>query len=344
MKRTIGLGLLLAVLAAAMPAPVLAGGPPVVFQNPAGGTQYRSEGTLKIRWLERVDPSIVGRALIRQRGALDTNGGCGAARYIVQSTHAIPASAVGDPDGSGHRRVTADITGHQPNMCYRYRVRMDHADGSEVRSTVSSPFRTLRTWTGSFNLYRSSAFSTQRTNVWCIAAGVQMMRNLIKGESDHSSATQKRYYDDARANDRFENWRFPGSDAQGWAAALRTYTGVSHYAWHADTTYRDAIRSAARQIRRTGKPVGLMVSRGGHAWVMTGFRATADPAVTDDYEVTSVYIMGPLYPVQQSSSGYDRPPNTRFSYEWLKHFFVPFRSLPNENSEIWDQKFVSVTT
>ena len=34
---------------------------------------------------------------------------------------------------------------------------------------------------------------------------------------------------------------------------------------------------AAKAMRTTGKPVGLLMWRGRHAWVMSGFRATADP-------------------------------------------------------------------
>lgn len=192
-----------------------------------------------------------------------------------------------------------------------------------------------------YNLYRSTAFSTQKTFTWCIAAGVQMMRNYVKGESDHSSTTQKKYYDYARAHDRFPNDRFVGSDAQGWAAAATTYTGVA-YTVRVATAYRTALRTAALRMRTTRRPVGMMVARGGHAWIMNGFRATADPLKVATFEVTDVYISGPLYPIQQSG-GYDRPPNTRFSYEYLKQFFLPFRSLPGENSEIWDQKFLTVT-
>ena len=41
------------------------------------------------------------------------------------------------------------------------------------------------------------------------------------------------------------------------------------------------------QIRLTNRPVGLMTWRGAHSWVMSGFNATADPAVTDKFTVTA---------------------------------------------------------
>jgi hypothetical protein len=43
------------------------------------------------------------------------------------------------------------------------------------------------------------------------------------------------------------------------------------------TTIDEAMRLAAMSIRTTGRPVGLSSGRA-HAWVMSGFEATADPA------------------------------------------------------------------
>lgn len=46
---------------------------------------------------------------------------------------------------------------------------------------------------------------------------------------------------------------------------------------------QNALRKAAHMMRKTGKPVGIVVWRGAHAWVMSGFTATADPALTVDF-------------------------------------------------------------
>lgn len=344
MRRRIGPSLLLlGLLAAAVPAPALGGEQPVTFQDPTPGTTwYREAGTLRVRWYEPATASITRRVLVRQRGMLDANGGCGAANFPEPTTFDVPASAVGDPTPAGRRWVSMNVSGHQANSCFRYRVRITFSDGRDVHSVLSGRYRTVSAWNGGYNIYRSTAFSTQHTYVWCIPTGVQMMRNYAKGESDHSSTNQKRYYDYARAHDRFPNESFPGSDAQGWAAAARYATGASHYGWRATTSYTESLRYAAASLRRSGKPVGLMVSRGGHAWLMTGFRATADPITTSNFTVTDVYISGPLYPMQQSN-GYDRPPNTRYSASYLRNYYLPFRSLPGENSELWAGKFVSVT-
>ena len=63
------------------------------------------------------------------------------------------------------------------------------------------------------------------------------------------------------------------------------------------------MRYAAKRNRLTGKPVGLLVARGGHAWVMTGFQATADPALTSNYRLTYIKTMGPLWPKQKYRNG-----------------------------------------
>ena len=60
--------------------------------------------------------------------------------------------------------------------------------------------------------------------------------------------------------------------------------------------------------------------RGDHAWVMSGFQATADPAIASDFTVTAVYVEGPLYPAHQSA-GYDMAPDTRLTLSQLRHFF-----------------------
>ena len=46
----------------------------------------------------------------------------------------------------------------------------------------------------------------------------------------------------------------------------------------------DALQVAARAIRETKRPVGLVMWRGRHAWVMSGFESIGDPAIHDDVD------------------------------------------------------------
>ena len=83
---------------------------------------------------------------------------------------------------------------------------------------------------------------------------------------------------------------------------------------------------AARQMRLTGKPVGLLVWRGAHAWVMSGFKATADPAYTDDFDVTAVWIEDPWHGRVSRTWGKGLEPHTLVSAKELGADFVKWSS------------------
>ena len=81
------------------------------------------------------------------------------------------------------------------------------------------------------------------------------------------------------------------------------------------------------------------MSNGGHGWILTGFEATADPLLTDAFEVTSVRVVGPLFG-RQSKNGYDMPPDTELSTGELRRFFTPWRYAPL--AMVWDGTYVSM--
>ncbi len=142
------------------------------------------------------------------------------------------------------------------------------------------------------DLYDRGDHVAQYTASWCVGASMQMMINIIEeGRPDRTRRTQEELYDLAR---EVSPWveRRPGASTVGWAGGL-TELGHGPYGELAAAGRQEALRIAARQMRHTRKPVGLLVWRGRHAWVMSGFRATADPAWTDGFEVTHVYIEDP---------------------------------------------------
>src|SRR3990170_4725814 len=99
-----------------------------------------------------------------------------------------------------------------------------------------------------------------------------------------------------------------------------------------------AALALAATLRRPGLPVALTVANGGHGWILTGFEATADPLMTDEFEVTSVRVVGPLFG-RQSQNGFDMPPDTRLTAGRLGRFFTPWRYVPLPM--VWDGKYVS---
>lgn len=198
---------------------------------------------------------------------------------------------------------------------------------------------TLPRWDGGVNLYRRGVFSTQKTWSWCTAAGVQIMRNIVHHRSDHSRASQKRYFWYMRARDRYAIPVSDGVDPVGWTAGLRRWVDP-RYRLAAHRSFRTAVRSAVTRLRKTNLPVAIAVAHGNHAWVLTGFTATADPAVTRRFRITSVRVTGPLWGRQDSSFGYDMRPNTRLTRGQLEGFFTRWHYAGIRMA--WEGRWVSI--
>jgi hypothetical protein len=197
----------------------------------------------------------------------------------------------------------------------------------------------LPAWTGGINLFRSGAFTTQYTWRWCTAADVQLIRNIVDHQQDHSRDSQLRYYTYMRNHNRYPIPPKDGVDPAGWAAGLRHYVD-SRYHVVASATFASALRSAVRNLRLTQRPVGLLVAHGDHAWVLTGFTATADPAVTSRFTVTSVRVTGPLWGLQSRTYGYDMHPNKLLTTTQLRDFLTPWHYAGIRMS--WEGAFVTI--
>ena len=196
----------------------------------------------------------------------------------------------------------------------------------------------LSTWNGGINLYRDGVFTTQKSWLWCTAAGIQIVRNIVREEEDHSASGQRKYFTWMRDRNRYTLPVSAGVDPQGWTAGFRQYID-DRYRLVSSTTFDNALRSAVKRLRQTNLPVALAVAHGNHGWIMTGFTATADPAATASFKVTSVRIVGPLYGLQ-SKNGYDMPPNTRLTPTQLKRYFTRWWYEPKRM--IWDDRFVTI--
>jgi hypothetical protein len=79
---------------------------------------------------------------------------------------------------------------------------------------------------------------------------------------------------------------------------------------------------------------------GNHAWIITGFTATADPAITSRFTVTSVRVVGPLWGLQNRTYGYDMRPDRKLTPAQLKTFFTPWHYAPIKMA--WENRWVSV--
>jgi hypothetical protein len=202
----------------------------------------------------------------------------------------------------------------------------------------------------SMNLYRKGDHVRQYTPYWCIGASMQMMLNIVGVTDDDSRSAQVRYMQVARSGGRSPQsddgvgdtesaGQLRGAGSGGWAKGLVALGAGGYYEGAADG-YTSALRGAAVAIRSTGRPVGMIVWRGKHAWVMTGFTATADPLIDPGFRVTGVYVQDPWYPRVSSIWGPGKKPNAWLSVKALKAEFLP-RSLGWRRPELAG-KFVLV--
>jgi len=168
-------------------------------------------------------------------------------------------------------------------------------------------------------------FVAQKTFVQCVGASMQMMLNVL-GANDHSSRTQGQLQSLARrlSGPTRDGFQRKGASVRGWTDGLNRL-GAGPYRMVGADTIEEAMRLAARSIRLTGRPVGLLVWAGRHAWVMTGFQATADPAVSDRFRVTKAIVMDPLYPYGSGQWGRSPRPREAISLATLGKQFVPRR-------------------
>jgi hypothetical protein len=194
-------------------------------------------------------------------------------------------------------------------------------------------------WGGSIDLYRDGVFTTQKTWRWCTAADVQIMRNIVRNQADHSRTGQERYWRYMRNHNRYPIPARDGVDPGGWTAGLRRFVD-DRYRLVASDTFKHALRSAVRALRRTNLPVAITVAHGTHAWILTGFSATADPAITRQFTVTDVRVVGPLWGLQSRTYGYDMRPDKRLTKAQLKGFFTPWHYGPIRMT--WEGDWVSI--
>jgi hypothetical protein len=197
-------------------------------------------------------------------------------------------------------------------------------------SAADKPYR--------FDLYRQGDFVSQTTVYMCVGASMQMMLNMVQPTDDRTAKTQvklwqlarsfRRTNDPTQMNSGDVNRTRRGASSRGWAAGL-TQLGAGPYKVTARATLEEAANLAARQIRMTGQPVGLLVWRGAHAWVVSGFEATGDPLFDLDAKVTHLYILDPYYPRVSKAWGPGPAPHSKLTLKKLGEDWVQWRRSSN---------------
>jgi hypothetical protein len=185
------------------------------------------------------------------------------------------------------------------------------------------------------NLANGKDYVQQTNFVQCVGTSIQMMLNIMRPGADRSAKTQRRLQNLARA------WSGPtptgfqrqGASVRGWAASLVIHRAGAYKVVGADSL-QEAMKIAATAIREYKRPVGLLVWRGRHAWVMSGFEATGDPLLPKKWRVTKAYILDPLYPHGDDVWGPSPTPGRAISVAAVGRQFVRRQS---NRSSAWNQ-------
>ncbi|MCI0344216.1 MAG: hypothetical protein L0221_02070 [Chloroflexi bacterium] len=199
---------------------------------------------------------------------------------------------------------------------------------------ASKPFR--------MNLGAPTDFVRQYDPYWCIGASMQMMLNIVLPQkADTTLKTQTALIELARTFRRAgssptgtttwtNTFRPRGASGRGWAMGL-TKLGAGSYKITSAPTFEAAVELIARSIRETGRPAGIVVWSGTHAWVVSGFESTVDPRANADFDVTALVVMDPWYPRSTKAYGASPKPMTTMAVKDLKKEYLPW-SRPNRTS------------
>jgi len=182
-------------------------------------------------------------------------------------------------------------------------------------------------------------FNSQVENDMCAPASVQIvlaMLGLAGTDDEFQLGLQRRVRE-------WESWRDSHDGKWGPSAIARALAayGATGYKVRVYETRADALYDAAVAIRTLGKPVILLAWRGAHTWVMTGYRADADPTVFPDATVTGGYILDPWYPRVSSIWGPSDPPGTFQDDAEMRRNYLPWER-PEGRYPGRDGKFIAV--
>ncbi len=152
----------------------------------------------------------------------------------------------------------------------------------------------------------AAVFHSEMTNRDCAAAGTQIVLTIL-GLGNASDAFQ------VELHNRIGEWEsWDDSHNGGWGPAavrlaLAAY-GAPGYEERAYDSYTDALRDSAVAVSQLDMPVLMFPWWGAHTWVMTGYRADADPTFYPDATVSGAYILDPWYPRFSTIWGQSDPP------------------------------------
>jgi len=168
-----------------------------------------------------------------------------------------------------------------------------------------------------------AVFAHELEVTWCASAGVQMVLAILN-HGDTSHAFQREIQGRVREWESLKDSRNGDWGPSAIALALADY-GAKGYEVRAYKTRQGALRGAAKSIMKTNSPVVLLSWRGAHTWIMTGFKADADPTIFSNARISGAYILDPWYPDVSSIWGRSDSPGTFQDNAEMIRNFLPWQ-------------------
>ena len=168
-----------------------------------------------------------------------------------------------------------------------------------------------------------TVFSHEIKVTWCAPAGITIVL-AMHGQVVASDDVQREIAARVHEFESYDDSHNGGWGPSAMSEALAAF-GVPGYEVRAYETREDALRGSAVAIEATGAPVVLLAWKGAHTWVMSGFRADADPAIFPDAVVSGAYILDPWYPDISSIWGPSDPPGTFQDQAEMVRNFLPWK-------------------
>jgi putative peptidoglycan lipid II flippase len=239
------------------------------------------------------------------------------------------STLVGDPQITPWARVDGTrapvVIGGDPTPAAGVSVVPGQTDnpGSSAAPTPAGQF--------SMDLYQKGDFVSESKDTWCVPAAMQTSMNIMSAVPDTTRDTQAKLFALAVSIGGLQSG---GADPVGWADGLSSL-GYGNYEVGMQARMTDAIHIVAKQIRATQRPAGIIVWGGWHSWVVSGFTATADPAVTDKFTVISISYEDVWYPRVSTINPRSRAPDSTVLVSQLQPKSPP--SSKGNDYRPWDQ-------
>ena len=147
-----------------------------------------------------------------------------------------------------------------------------------------------------------AVFAHELKVTWCASAGVQMALPIL-GHGEHVGCVPARAPGPGPRVGECQGQPQRRLGAIGHGARSRRLRRAGLRGPRVPDPPGSSARRGQGDHEDQDSPVILLAWRGAHTWVMTGFKADADPTIFPDAKIAGTYILDPWYPRTSRASG-----------------------------------------